>query len=192
MKRNSFLRRCFILATLLLAPLAATAKILDKARAGKGLKVAAGKDRFNEPITLYEGDTFYCKVSSKDTDNDIYIFETTRVKKGGPRLHVHFEQDEFWYILEGEFLFKVGEHTFTAKAGDSVFGPRQIPHAFAKTSEGNARILMAFQPAGKMEALFKAISQGALSSMTEEEKDRFRQAHGLKNVGPALTYDKTN
>jgi mannose-6-phosphate isomerase-like protein (cupin superfamily) len=157
----------------------------------KGIKVDSGKDRFDNPISLYEGDTFYTKVSSKDTDGDIYIFETTRVKKGGPREHVHFDQDEFWYIIEGEFLFKVGDKTFTAKAGDSVFGPRQVPHAFAKMNEGNSRILMAFQPAGKMEEAFKAISQGVFKNMSEEERDKFREAHGIKNVGPALTYDKT-
>jgi hypothetical protein len=77
-----------------------------------------------------------------------------------------------------------------AKAGDSVFGPRQVPHAFAKMNDGNARILMAFHPAGKMEALFKAISQGVFKNMTEEEKDQYRQAHGFKMVGPALTYEK--
>jgi mannose-6-phosphate isomerase-like protein (cupin superfamily) len=191
MNRNSFLKGCFVVGTFLIAPFTAIARINNKARVDKGIKVDSGKDRFDEPISLYEGDTFYTKVSSKDTDNDIYIFETTRMKKGGPREHVHFDQDEFWYILEGEFLFKVGDKTFTAKAGDSVFGPRQVPHAFAKMNEGNSRILMAFQPAGKMEELFKAISQGVFKNMTEEERDKFREAHGLKNVGPALTYDKT-
>jgi mannose-6-phosphate isomerase-like protein (cupin superfamily) len=191
MNRNSFLNGCIAMGTFLISPLTTMARINNKDRVDKGLKVDAGKDRFNEPITLYEGDTFYTKVSSKDTNNDIYIFETTRIKKGGPREHVHFDQDEFWYILEGEFLFKVGDQTFTAKAGDSVFGPRQVPHAFAKMNEGNSRILMAFQPAGKMEELFKAVSQGVLKNMTEEERDKFRQEHGLKNVGPALTYDKT-
>ncbi len=121
----------------------------------------------------------------------MYIFESTRDKKGGPTLHYHFQQDEWWYILQGEFLFNVGDDTFTAKAGDSVFGPRMIPHAFAKTNEGSAKLLMAFQPAGKMEAHFKAVSQGALTKLSEEERDAFRQRNGFKVVGPALTYDKT-
>ena len=191
MNRNSFLKGCFAVGAFLIAPFTAVARFNNKARLDKGLKVDAGKDRFNEPITLFEGDTFYTKVSSKDSNGDIYIFETTREKKGGPRLHLHFEQDEFWYILEGEFLFKVGEETFTAKAGDSVFGPRMVPHAFAKTNDGPARMLMTFQPAGKMEEVFKAASNGTLSKMSEEERNKFRQAHGLKDMGPALTYDKT-
>lgn len=191
MNRNSFFKGCIALGTFLIAPLEAISKVKSKTRVDKGLKVDAGKDRFNEPLTLFEGDIFHTKVSSKDSDGDIYIFESIREKKGGPRLHLHFEQDEFWYILEGEFLFKVGEETFTAKAGDSVFGPRMVPHTFAKTNDGPARILMVFQPAGKMEEVFKAASNGTLSKMSEEERNKFRQAHGLKDMGPALTYDKT-
>lgn len=190
MNRNSFMRDCFALGAFLISPWVSIAKTKSKDRINKGLKVDAGKDRFNEPISLLEGDTFFTKVSSEDTNNDLYIFESIRVKKGGPREHVHFEQDEFWFILEGEFLFKVGDQTFMAKAGDSVFGPRQVPHAFAKMNDGNARILMAFQPAGKMEALFKAMSQGIFKNMNEEEKDQYRQAHGFKMVGPALNYEK--
>lgn len=190
MNRHLFLRRWLAAGAFLATPLAAIARFNGSDRLGRGFKIDRGKDRFDEPITLFEGDTFFTKVSGKDTAGDIFIFETTRDKKGGPPLHYHFEQDEFWYILEGEFLFKVGDQTFTAKAGDSVFGPRTVPHAFAKTNDGPARILMAFQPAGKMEEHFKAVSQGALSRLTEEEKDKFRQANGFKVVGPALTYDK--
>jgi hypothetical protein len=59
-----------------------------------GFKVDKGKDRFEKYISLFEGDTFYCKVSSKDTGGDMYIFESVRDKKGGPPLHYHFAQDE--------------------------------------------------------------------------------------------------
>lgn len=190
MNRNYFLKISLAMGSLLTSPFAGIAKFDRKKRPDQGIKVEAGKDRFEKPISLFEGDTFYTKVSTKDTDGDMFVFETTREKKGGPPLHYHFEQDEFWYILEGEFLFKVGEQTFTAKAGDSVFGPRMVPHAFAKTNDGTARILMIFQPAGKMEEHFKAVSQGALKNLSEEERDKFRQANGFKVVGAALTYDK--
>ncbi len=188
MKRHSFLKFCAAVGTYLAAPFSASAKPTD--RIGKGIKVDAGKDRFDQPISLLEGDTFYTKVSTKDTDGDIYVFESTRVKEGGPTFHLHYEQDEWWYVLKGEFLFKVGDETFTAKAGDTVFGPRQVPHAFAKVGKGEAKLLMFFQPAGKMEAMFQKISQGTTKGMTEAEQDAFRQEHGLKRVGPPLTYFK--
>lgn len=160
-------------------------------RIDKGLKIEAGKDRYDKPITLMEGDTFFTKVSSKDTEGDLFIFESIREKKGGVPLHYHFEQDEWWYVLEGEFLFKVGEDMFTAKQGDSMFGPRKVPHAFSKTNEGIARLLMGFQPAGKMEEHFKALSEGIYSKLNDDEKKAFRRNNGFEVVGPALDYDKT-
>ncbi|HUC81884.1 MAG TPA: cupin domain-containing protein [Flavisolibacter sp.] len=190
MKRNSFLRTCMAAGVLLAAPLHSLANIKFRNRVDKGVRVAAGKDRFDKPIALFEGDTFYTKVSTADTDSDVFVFESSRLKEGGPSYHLHFEQDEFWYVLQGEFLFKVGEETFTAKAGDSVFGPRKVPHAFAKVGEGEGKLLMFFQPAGKMEEMFRKIGEGLTKNMTEEQQDKFREEHGIKRVGPPLTYFK--
>jgi mannose-6-phosphate isomerase-like protein (cupin superfamily) len=189
MKRNSFLKFIFSSVAIAATPVTVFAKWNQK-RIGKGLKVDAGKDRSDKPITLFEGDTFFTKVASVDTDNDLYIWESTRIKKGGPTEHFHYEQDEWWYILEGEFLFKVGDETFTAKKGDCVFGPRMVPHAFAKTNEGEAKLLMLFQPAGKMEAFFKAVSEGVMAKMTEEQRNAFKKQYGFEVTGPALIYEK--
>lgn len=190
MKRNTFLRTCLAAAAMLSAQLHLLAKAKFKNRLDKGFRVPAGKDRFEKPISLFEGDTFFTKVSTKDTDGDVYVFESSRLKEGGPSFHLHFEQDEFWYVLQGEFLFKVGEESFTAKAGDTVFGPRNVPHAFAKVGEGEGKLLMFFQPAGKMEDMFRKISEGVTKDMTEEQQDQFRKEHGIKRVGPPLTYFK--
>lgn len=186
MKRNAFLKLCLSTLAFMSASLTAAARFSYRKRATKGIKVDAGKDRSGKPITLFEGDTFYTKISTGDTDGDVYLFESSRIKEGGPALHFHYAQDEFWYVLQGEFLFKVGEETFSAKAGDTVFGPRMIPHAFAKVGEGEGKILMFFQPAGKMEDMFRKISEGATKNMTEEQQDQFREEHGIKHVGPPL------
>lgn len=190
MNRNYFLRQCIAVGSFMSIPFTSFAKAIARRRIDKGIKVDAGKDRFGEVISLLEGDKFFCKVSTSDTDGDLYIFESTRDKKGGPPFHYHYDQDEWWYIIEGEFLFKVGEQMFTAKAGDSVFGPRMVPHAFSKTSDGIAKMLIGFQPAGKMEECFKKISEGVTKNMSDEEKINFRKVHGFVAVGPALTYHK--
>ena len=148
--------------------------------------VASNKDRFNKPLSVYGGDTFFTKISTGDTDGRLFIFESTRDKEGGPPLHYHFDQDEWWYVVSGEFLIKVGEETYHAKAGDSVYGPRMVPHTFAKIGEGEARIILLFQPAGKMEDFFKAVAEGSVGKMSDAERDSFREAHGFKHVGPPL------
>jgi mannose-6-phosphate isomerase-like protein (cupin superfamily) len=183
MRRNSFLKFGLVAAGFACAPFKVNAR---KKRIDKGVFVGAGKDRFEKPLSLFDGDIFYTKIPSSDTDGDLYIFESTRIKEGGPPLHFHYEQDEWWYIISGEFLINVGEQIYQAKAGDCVFGPRGVPHTFAKVGEGEARLIMLFQPAGKMEEFFKAVSEGKVAKMSDEERDKFRIAHGFEHIGPPL------
>ena len=189
MKRTSFLRLSAAFA-LLSGSLSAIARPPGSKRLKNGFKVAKGSDRFDASITLMEGDTFYTKVATSDSDGDMFAFESTRVVKGGPPLHYHYTQDEWFYILEGTFTFKIGAEMFEAKAGDSLFGPRMVPHAFTKTNEGIAKMLIIFQPAGKMELHFKEVSQGLYKNMSDEEKQAVRQEHGFEVVGPALGHEK--
>jgi len=190
MKRSSFLKFGLAIGSLFSTSLNIHARPKARNREDKGFKVDAGKDRFDKSISLFEGDTFYTKVSTKDTDGDMFVFESTRIKEGGPILHTHYEQDEWWYVLQGEFLIKVGDKTYNAKTGDVVFGPRMVPHAFAKVGQGEAKLIIGFQPAGKMEEYFKKISEGVATNMSEAERNNLRKAHGFEKVGPPLTYLK--
>ena len=190
MKRNSFLKLGLAFGSFLVAPFTIYARVKKGIRDDKGFKVDAGKDRFDKSISPFEGDAFYNKVSTKDTDGDMYVFESTRIKEGGPILHTHYDTDEFWYVLQGEFLIKVGDKLYNAKAGDLVFGPRMVPHTFAKIGQGEAKVMICHQPAGKMEAYFKKLSEGVAKNMTEAERDNMRKEHGFERVGPPLTYLK--
>ena len=189
MKRSAFLKLCSALGATVSLPLLGYSKF-KQGSTGKGFKVDAGKDRLGKSVSLFEGDTFYSKIATNDTNGDLYVFESTREKKGGPPQHFHYDQDEWWYVLQGEFIIKVGDEVYEVKAGDSVFGPRKVPHAFAKVGDGEAKLLMMFQPAGKMEAYFKAVSEGATKNMTAEEQDNFKKQHGFERTGPALSYEK--
>ena len=190
MQRKLFLKFGIGIGSFFTAPFFANAKPGIKARDDKGFKVDAGKDRFDKSISPFEGDVFYTKVSTEDTDGDMYVFESTRVKEGGPVLHIHYDTDEFWYVLQGEFLIKVGDQLYNAKAGDLVFGPRKVPHTFAKVGQGEAKVIICHQPAGKMEEYFKKLSKGVARNMSEKERDDLRKEHGVERVGPPLTYLK--
>lgn len=182
MLRNHFIRFCAAAATLALVPFSAKAR----RRVEKGIFVKSGKDRFDKPFAIFGSDNLFNKVSTSDTDGDLYIIDTTRITPGGPPLHYHYAQDEWWYIVKGEFLIKVGEETFHTRPGDSVFGPRGIPHTFAKIGEGEAKIIMIFQPAGKIEQFFKASTEGKLANKSDDEKNEFRKSHGFEHVGPPI------
>ena len=83
------------------------------------------------------------------------VFEFTG-SGGGPK-HLHRDQDEWIYVIEGEVVFEVGEKRFRAGAGESVFISRKVAHAWATVSEVPAKIINTYQPAGKMEQFFREV-----------------------------------
>lgn len=187
MNRNNFIKAFLGLGALLTSPFAFALNTNHSKRIGNGFLVKAGEDRFGKALAPFDGDHFFTKVSTRDTDGDLYVFESTRQEEGGPPLHYHYDQDEMWFILEGDFLVKVGDKIYEAKPGDTVFGPRGIPHTFAKLGEKPGRLIMLFQPAGKMEECFRKISEGYTKNMTVEQRDNFRKEHGFERVGGPLT-----
>ncbi|THU31145.1 cupin domain-containing protein [Niastella caeni] len=151
-----------------------------------GFKIEAGQDRFNEKVTFLGG-TYECKVSANDSRGGICVYDTFNMDKEGPPFHFHYTQDEWCYILEGEFVFKVGDDIFNAKAGDAVFAPRQIPHTYSRVSETNGRILLVFQPAGTMDEFFQ--QAGQLPNGTLRDFERLYRIHGMEIVGPPLKFE---
>ena len=149
---------------------------------GPGL-VLAGEDRFGEPFSFLNG-RFDCKIAGADTAGALCAFDTWRFAKGGPPLHVHHDQDEWFRVDEGEFLFQIGTEQFRLGAGDSILGPRGVPHAFTNVSE-TGRMLVLFQPAGTMEAFFHAGSR--MGKITPGEFAALSLDHGMKVVGPPLS-----
>ena len=60
-----------------------------------------------------------------------------------------------------------------------------MPHVWAHTGEGTGRLLIAFQPAGQMEAFLEALSQASDAPSPELLRPLFA-AHGMSVVGPPL------
>lgn len=97
------------------------------------------------------------------------FFDTVRENGfGGPPLHLHHKQDEWFFVIRGEFKVQVGDEVLILKEGDSAFAPRKVPHTFSKTSEGVGQMMVLFQPAGKMEDFF--IERASLEIETDLSK----------------------
>jgi quercetin dioxygenase-like cupin family protein len=156
-------------------------------KSDNGFKVGAGETRFGKHLKM-KGVTLNVldlKVSSQDTDGELAVFEQNGfTPKGGPPLHIHFNQDEIFHILAGEYKFQVGDTEHTMKQGDTIFLPRNIPHAFVQLSK-NAKVMVAYQPAGKMEDFFK-VTDAWTSPPTKEEIEKVFEDHEMKVVGPPL------
>ncbi|HUJ44285.1 MAG TPA: cupin domain-containing protein [Opitutaceae bacterium] len=189
MNRRHFLK--FPLAATAFAMVArgAETKAANPERAGRGFRVAAQKDRYAEEL-LVMGGRFDLKVSSRDTGGDLCIYDTIREAKGGPVLHRHHSQDEWFYVIRGEFIAQVGDDTLSLHPGDSAFAPRMVPHAFAKISDGEAQMLILFQPAGSMEDFFAQMARIGkdIPHHPEIVLKKLWAEHGMEVVGPPLKF----
>jgi DNA-binding transcriptional MerR regulator/quercetin dioxygenase-like cupin family protein len=153
-----------------------------------GFSVDAGKDRFGERIKL-GGEPNDCKVSAKDTHGAMCVFEFTG-GSGGPR-HLHHDQDEWIYVVDGEFKFEMGDKRFRAGAGESVFIPRKVAHVWAGVSVKPGKIITVYQPAGKMEEFFRELGKyngkpHVHEALSFDELCRLFHDHGMDLVGPPL------
>jgi quercetin dioxygenase-like cupin family protein len=145
------------------------------------LLLAAGADREGCQRGLGIS-TIAFKVTTPNP-SEVFILENTFLAKGGPARHLHYEQEEWFYILEGAFQFEVGTERFHLHPGDSLLAPRQVPHVWAFVGEARGRILIAFLPAGKMEAFFRVVTRA--NAMPPQDPGVWR-AHGMELLGPPL------
>lgn len=151
-----------------------------------GFITKSGRGRFGETTKINGANPNDLKVSGQDTGDALSIFEYTGKEKGGPPLHVHPHQDEVFYVMQGEYLFQLGQDKHRLKSGDMIFLPRGIPHAFAQlTDEG--KMLFFFQPSGKMEDFFRALGKMQGPPAPEQGAKLFED-HDMKIVGPPLQY----
>lgn len=101
------------------------------------------------------------KVTAADTDGQLSIVEMTEPPGAEAPLHVHYREDEAFWILEGEVTLQVGDETIEASAGDFAWGPRDVPHKY-KVGPDGCRMLFICVPGG-FEDLVVEMSEPAQS-----------------------------
>ena len=98
---------------------------------------------------------FLVKADAATTDGAFSVVEEVD-PLDTPR-HVHANEDELFYVLEGEHVFEVGEESFVAGPGAVVFAPRSVPHAHRRLVPRTGRFLTMVSPAG-FEGFFRELS----------------------------------
>jgi quercetin dioxygenase-like cupin family protein len=131
------------------------------------------------------------KASAETTDGRVAVIEHVAQQDFGSPMHVHHNEDEWFYVTEGELRFWVGGRVIDAPAGSFVYGPRDVPHTFTVTSS-EARFLLVSEPAG-FESFVRALSEPAQASTPSPETspppDPERMAataaeYGIEILGP--------
>lgn len=100
--------------------------------------------------------SFRCAANGAEA---VSVSEQLLARGDSPPLHVHDREDEVFHVLEGEIRLRVGEAEVTAQAGDTVVGPRGVPHSFRVESE-QARFLV-ITTAGDFEAMVREVARPA-------------------------------
>jgi mannose-6-phosphate isomerase-like protein (cupin superfamily) len=98
------------------------------------------------------------KATSQETDGRFSLVEVME-NEGETPLHVHHNEDETFWVLEGNVEFEVGGRSVEAGPGAMLFAPRGIPHRYVVRG-GPAHMLFLFTPGG-FENLLRATSDPA-------------------------------
>lgn len=156
----------------------------------KGFVVRAEESRIATHFTMkgVTSNRLDLKIASSDTEGGLSVWvQNGHSPHGGPPLHLHPNQDEFFFVLEGRYQFRVGDDYYMLEAGDTIFLPRNIPHAFIQLTH-QARMLLAYQPAGMMEDFFRKTA-AINTALTKEEVAALFAEHDMQVVGPPLQYN---
>jgi quercetin dioxygenase-like cupin family protein len=144
-------------------------------RAGDGQTVSAPAGRL----------TF--KARGEETGGAMTLFETVAPPGAGPPLHVHVDDDEFMYVLEGRLRFRLEEAIHEGPAGTFVFIPKGMTHTWQNAGDSDARFLAGFALAAPgMERFFERSAEFADDAPVTEVFKRFGGDAGMDVLGPPL------
>lgn len=109
------------------------------------------------------GDLYTFKATGHQTNGAFTIIDQIVQPAGGPPPHIHYREDEAFYVLSGKFLFICGDRQEVFETGSFVYVPKGVLHTFKNIDEQPGRLLVTITPAG-LESFFYTIGTPALDT----------------------------
>ena len=105
----------------------------------------------------------------------------------GPPLHVHDEQDDTFYVLDGVLAVQVGDEMYDLGPGDFATVPPGVPHTFdnIRKDQPPVKVCNLMTPGG-LDQKFRDMSRMADATGDPADAARLRKKHGITHVGPTL------
>ena len=135
------------------------------------------------------------KLRSEQTGGAFALLEAVMPPRTqGPGLHMHTREDETFYILEGALRVRLGEQTYTATAGATVYMPKGVPHTFCNPFEEPAKALGVITPGGferffeDQVLLMRSLPEGARPNYADMEA--IARKYGGVLMGPPMSLDE--
>ena len=121
------------------------------------------------------------------SDGQLAIFEDIVEPGIGAPRHIHHEQDETFFFLEGTFDVEIGGILHHMKPGDVAFIPKGTVHAFKNVGEVKGKLRYAFSPAQNIEEMFRGFYNASLEGdLSGDEMAAIALKHGQEIVGPPI------
>ena len=98
--------------------------------------------------TWFLGTRMTVKATAQSTGGTFGLIEVRLAAGFSPPLHIHHQEDESFWILEGDLTLVCDGQTYQAGPGSFIYLPRDLPHAFRIRGETPARILALTLPGG--------------------------------------------
>ncbi|MFN0317809.1 MAG: cupin domain-containing protein [Burkholderiales bacterium] len=127
-----------------------------------------------------EKDVTEVLATRDQTGGSLGMFRQTIAPNSGPPTHVHQTEDEFFYVVSGEFKVKVGDRIVSAPVRSVMFVPRGTVHAFQNVGAEPGVLLVGVTPGG-FEKIFEE-RQG----VDADTNRALMKAHNMEVVGPPL------
>lgn len=141
-----------------------------------------------KPVSSKDGNIFHIlgqevtvKLHSSE-GNGNYVFELKTPPGLGIPPHVHKNEDELMYVLEGEVELMVGEEVIKARPGDCINLVRNIPHAYSNNGTSNSRALFYISPGKGFEEFFGVLRQFPPGPPDIEKLNALCEQYGMRNL----------
>jgi quercetin dioxygenase-like cupin family protein len=137
--------------------------------------------RLRNPIT-----NLVFKLEASQCGDATNVFEIEAATGAGPPLHFHESQDEWLYVLDGTFRFRIDDDVVPAPTGTFMFLPRGAPHTWQNIEGRPGSLLGAFVPPA-LETFFKRFSTLSKEDVTMDAFRTIARDDGMIVVGPPLS-----
>ena len=153
-------------------------------RSGFTRKPNGANERAPSPSGMFDTEV----VRSSDSEGRLAVFVFPpgdhHPYRGAP-LHVHHQQDEWIYVIAGEFVAEVGGERMRLRLGDSLLMPMKVPHRWSVAQDSHCGAIHLYTPAGFMETEWASVARSEDPKNQEARKAEFER-HGLTLLGDAL------
>lgn len=148
-----------------------TTTLTERAKTGYQLATGAGEQFWL--LGMHQT----IKIGGSDTAGQFGMLEIVVPKGLGSPWHVHPDEDEWFYVLEGEVIFYVDHTRLELTPGTFAFGPKGIPHTFFGESYTPARALVGLQPV-MFEGFLREVGQPVTEQVLPPPLNQQTDEHG--------------